>query len=926
MRIRNCRFFWVLLLTLFISLGPTISAVSAQDDATPAADDSSSAEGVAGYRDAARLQESVFGPERGSLVHDAEQIAFEPAGIDLQNFYVKIRVVAPFDGEEQLWDAGFVFRQGRDTDWRIAIYSDGRWDLRLGSGDPLDAGEVSGLKIGEGDSNDIELVADGETGYLAVNGDEVAEFDLSRRMITGNLSFGATFINGTFKVGAETPFSRFQVWALDPTDPQAASRAAKSMIEEGRDFADTEDPLEGPVSGELEETVESITIRSLDIEVADFYAKAEVTNPRDGEDDPFDIGFGFRDAGGDTQYRIIFSSNGNWFLKVGIEPALRAENFEGMTTAEGEINVIEIVASGDDLAFAVNGDVIGSADISDLPDAGDVAIGVGFYPDEDVVEGATVEYADFAVWELGNGSAEPTEESEPTEEATEEAEPTEEATEEIEIGEVPDDPEEALDFYLDLTDSLEIVYGPESGQLDHEADSISYANANLDITDFVLHAEFTNPYAASTADWDMGVLFRVGDEPPHLRLIIGSTGDWFLTPSVDDPIQQGTVENLKVRNGQTNAIDVVVVGDVGYFAVNGQFVEELDVSSVSGSGDVAIATSFFEGSFREGASTEYEDYVIWEVTGGSTNGGPVETPENEETPVVEADNSYESPTFGYVVGYSDDWSIADEESDDSGDWLRLTNGVSTVDFTGFESTMTPAECLADEFNYYETADGYTKASPALNTDDEELTGEIEGGVWGAYWFTYTAEGEDPVDYTAYVECRSIEEGDSILRIVQFVEFDSYNDEIKPRAELLAGLVIAGGAEPEEDPTEEPDEDVTPESDVTPEAGGDLVIVNISTTDGDSIAGLATIEENGSRSVVSVLGLAIEDGTIVSVQEGSCSNLSGEAAFELSDLENGVSETTIRISLADLTDGDYVITFSESENELDAPIACGEIEN
>ena len=74
----------------------------------------------------------------------------------------------------------------------------------------------------------------------------------------------------------------------------------------------------------------------------------------------------------------------------------------------------------------------------------------------------------------------------------------------------------------------------------------------------------------------------------------------------------------------------------------------------------------------------------------------------------------------------------------------------------------------------------------------------------------------------------------------------------------------------------------------------------------------------------ILVSGAEDGTVAVIQEGSCGDLPGEAAFELEALDGGFSETTIDATIEDLTEDDHVITLHESEDELDDPLACGEI--
>jgi hypothetical protein len=970
MRMHRYRVVWIALLALVLATGPGIAQVAAQSAGTPTAGAASNGS-VAKYRAQTRLKPSAFGPAKGSLTHDPNTIALAPAGVDLYNFYATVRVTAPYDGADQLWDAGFVFRAGRDADWRFVVYSDGTWDARLGSGDPVANGDIPNFKAGVGDTDTLELAVDGDTAYVAVNQDELGSFDVSRRSVSGDVEFGVTFTDAAVKVGADTAYARFQVWELKDNGTTAkVDPALVSLLEQGRDVADSGDPVGGPLSDSLNETAKSVSIKSLGVSESDFYLRAEVTTPRDGSTTPFDVGFGFRDTGGDNQYRLVFASDGTWYLTYGLNPASAANRFDGMKSGAGQKNLFEIVASGNQLVFAVNGNAVGNGDIGDTTDAGDIAIGVGFYPDTDIVEGDTTAFSGFSAWSLTGAAPPATGTKSPTAAPTSEANPTgappkktpttratrtpvptevvstpePTATQEVvtreptqeEVATVPAAADAAGIFtaYLLSEPALTSLYGPESGTLDLSADSIAYQNANLDVTDFVAHVAFINPYAASSGDWDVGFLFRVGQNEPHLRLVIGSTGDWYLTPSAGDPIQQGTVDNLKTGNKQTNTVDLVVVGDTGYFGVNGEFVSDLDLSSVTQSGDIAIGTSFFQGSFKAGASTGYKDFQIWEPGTSVINGSPtaeatVEAtrPPKGKTPTAISGTTYTSETYGYTVTYDDNWEISDQSSDKGTDYVRFSDGVSTIDFTGYESDFTPQECLDDEFNYYQTADGYSDAQLAQDTDNNDLTGALDDGVFGVYTFTYTPQGGDPTDYVAYVECHPLETGVSLLKIVQFVTSDSYNDEIDARVALLKGLTLAGAAAAS--PTETANETVTPEGTaagetVTPEPTEQALAASIEAIDNSGDSGVASITFSGRKATVIVLGLGADDGIVPVIQKGACDALPGEAAFELNPLRNGVSQTTITASYDELLTGGYVITFSDSLDSLDQPLGCGAI--
>lgn len=535
-----------------------------------------------------------------------------------------------------------------------------------------------------------------------------------------------------------------------------------------------------------------------------------------------------------------------------------------------------------------------------------------------------------------NGSTTPTATRTPV--PTEE--PTRAPTEAPTTAAAATDPAEIFAAYLDAEPELSILFGPDAGDLTQQSDSIALASANLNVSDFIAHAEFTNPFAASQGGWDIGFFFRVGQSDPHFRLVITSTGNWYLTPSAGDPIQQGDVANLKTRANQRNTIDLVVIGDAGYFGVNGAFVDKLDLSSVTQSGDVAVGTSFFQDNFKEGAVTSYKNFVVWKVDPSVIGGAATATSEpavtrtprtgKTATPATPAGGAvYTSATYGYTVAYGEHWNISDQSSDGGTDYVRLTDGVSTVDFTGYETDFTPQQCLDDEFGYYRSAEGYSDAALAQDREGTDLTGPLGDGVFGVYTFTFTDQDGNATDYVAYVECRPLEAGVSLLKIVQFVVYEQYNDEIEARKALLAGVSIQGTSGSE--PTATSKEGVTPESTApTEEATAaasptELALAaSVQEVDNSGVSAIASITFNGDQASVLIFAFGADDGTVASIQQGSCQDLPGKAAFKLQPIVGNLSDSTITASYDELLNGGYVITLSKKGGSLARPLACGEL--
>jgi hypothetical protein len=115
--------------------------------------------------------------------------------------------------------------------------------------------------------------------------------------------------------------------------------------------------------------------------------------------------------------------------------------------------------------------------------------------------------------------------------------------------------------------------------------------------------------------------------------------------------------------------------------------------------------------------------------------------------------------------------------------------------------------------------------------------------------------------------------------------------------------------------------------IAPVAGEEgTITVNLSEVDGSGVEGQARFVQHDDQTDVEVLitaGLVDEAVHAVGIYEGTCDDL-GDAAFELEDIVDGVSESEVEADLADLMDGNHVIAVHAADDE-DVTVACGEIE-
>jgi hypothetical protein len=168
-----------------------------------------------------QTQPMVFGPASGAMIHDPERVTFEQTGVTVTDFGVHIQCTAPRTAAE-LWDCGLAFRDTSTPDhYRLGVVSDGHWFLSVGAGDPLQQGEGIPIPPNAGDAITLDLFVQGPTGYFGVDGNFVAELDLSQIPGPGTVAAVVGFFNETYVPNGQTAFEDFYVSSFDQGVPPA---------------------------------------------------------------------------------------------------------------------------------------------------------------------------------------------------------------------------------------------------------------------------------------------------------------------------------------------------------------------------------------------------------------------------------------------------------------------------------------------------------------------------------------------------------------------------------------------------------------------------------------------------------------------------------------------------------------------------------
>jgi serine/threonine protein kinase len=161
-----------------------------------------------------------------------------------------------------------------------------------------------------------------------------------------------------------------------------------------------------------------------------------------------------------------------------------------------------------------------------------------------------------------------------------------------------------------------IVYGPQNGRLEHNAEGafIIDQRANVNLANLTIEAKFYNPYQPAQGGWDYGFFFRDTGVSQNYRIVVTSGHAWALELATGDAnakrLASGGISNMDLAAGGANSLKLVVSGNTALFFVNDAFVATLDVSAKTAAGDVRIGTGFYTGSQITGRWTAFEGFTI----------------------------------------------------------------------------------------------------------------------------------------------------------------------------------------------------------------------------------------------------------------------------------------------------------------------------
>lgn len=110
------------------------------------------------------------------------------------------------------------------------------------------------------------------------------------------------------------------------------------------------------------------------------------------------------------------------------------------------------------------------------------------------------------------------------------------------------------------------------------------------------------------------------------------------------------------------------------------------------------------------------------------------------------------------------------------------------------------------------------------------------------------------------------------------------------------------------------------------AQDDSVTIDLKELNDSGISGTATLTDNGDgTTTVEIQVDGATGGHPAHIHEGTCDDLNPNPQYPLASVdENGLSETDVEVSLADLLASPYAVNLHESDTNLGVYVACGEI--
>lgn len=298
----------------------------------------------------------------------------------------------------------------------------------------------------------------------------------------------------------------------------------------------------------------------------------------------------------------------------------------------------------------------------------------------------------------------------------------------------------------------------------------------------------------------------------------------------------------------------------------------------------------------EEASTETETETDTEGGDGLTlDETPASGADDEESAVD--GNTYTSPVYDYTFEWDEDvWQVSQdgEQREPGYEALQLESDTGLLIIQGIEGANgDPEICLESEAEANQEFEDIEDWEPAVNADGEEVTGSDETSAYGVFTFVLTDpedETAEPLDLVAYIECRTLVEGEAVLDILAISPREAYDDHIENVLAVTETIEIPGA---ETDTETETELDISTDTETATETETDTETATETETD----TGTET-ETDTETSATGVDGTSFTSPTYgfslswPDTWEVTDETIDADEGRETLVLDNGVSTVTI----------------------------------
>jgi hypothetical protein len=408
------------------------------------------------------------------------------------------------------------------------------------------------------------------------------------------------------------------------------------------------DPVGGPLQANDNLATGDFKYLSSGVQVSDFYAELYYVTPPAAPAGSWAVGFSFWDDGQGNSYDLFIQAN-NGTAKWGFGQSVN-NSYSVLQSGELPAGAVDFTVGTENfLSLAVYQGVAmlsgnefnldTTVEVAATSGSGDVQAEVGFLAtDTTTTQTLPVSLSDFAVWDISSGMVGDILAGET---ATPGAQPTQAAglptvvpAESPTVGAVSTVAPPPLEsptvasgstttganalvtqiFNSEKTAAMAgtPLFSSTPGELVQQLDSFNIVASGSSVADFYATATFTNPTDLSTVS-DYGIGFRDLNNNTEFRFVLGTDGLWGLSVGTAEPFVSGSVTNVNATPGGANTLEVLAKGSTGILVINGQVVQQVDLSANLNAGDVYIASGMVPSATVDQRVVPFSNFSVYQL-------------------------------------------------------------------------------------------------------------------------------------------------------------------------------------------------------------------------------------------------------------------------------------------------------------------------